>query len=133
MDTSQSVCAVFMINQQSGLSSCNYHERFLFAGPKSQREKKITFGLEESKSCEIHVQPSAERHSLCAVARRVHCMCASSSFFFSVPQTPLGGSSRNAKKLFAFLKAKPAKQTPLSHPSPTPRHLCVFTPGARSC
>lgn len=29
-DTSQSVRMVFMINWQSGLASCNHHERFLF-------------------------------------------------------------------------------------------------------
>lgn len=125
-DTSQSVRMVFMINWQSGLASCNHHERFLFHFSFFFFSKslvqctaawtEITFDLENQSHVRSTFSP-AERHSLrawpagsAARARRLP---------FSV-QTPLDGrSSRNAERLFAFLKAKPAKQTPLSCPPPT--------------
>lgn len=63
----------------------------------------------------------AERRSLHALpAASTVRVCRLGLFFFQqFPQTLSGGSSRNAVRLFAFLKAMAAKQTPLSCPPPT--------------
>lgn len=95
-DTSQSVRMVFMINWQSGPSSCNYHERFLFfsifskplvqcmaaksPGHAHTHTHKITFDLKNQSHVRSMFSP-AESHSLHALPAVSTVRVAPSSLF----------------------------------------------------